>query len=216
MKRPIRIVIADDYSMFREGVHLMLEKQDELIITGEAGDGSELLKVVHETKPDLVIIDIEMPVMNGIEATQAIKKEFPQTGVIALTMFSDDHLIADMVEAGASGYLLKSTTKEELIEAVKAVHEGHLYFCNKTSLRLSKMIAKSKTLHTAPKAEFNEKEIQIIKLICEQYASKEIAEKTSLTHRTVEKYRDHIMEKTGARNMAGIVIYAIREGIYKP
>jgi DNA-binding NarL/FixJ family response regulator len=202
--------------MFREGMHLLLDKQKELEITGEAGNGKELLDSVRQHRPDVVITDIEMPVMNGIEATKEIKKEFPETGVIALTMYGDDYLIEDMLEAGANGYLLKNTTSEELVTAVKTVHEGHPYFCNATSLRLSKLIAKNKILQDQKKADFSEKEIEIIQLICEQYASKEIADKTSLAHRTVEKYRDHIMQKTGSRNVVGIVIYAIKHGIYKP
>lgn len=212
----IRVVIADDLPMFREGMHLLLDKQKELEITGEAGNGKELLDSVRQHRPDVVITDIEMPVMNGIEATKEIKKEFPETGVIALTMYGDDYLIEDMLEAGANGYLLKNTTSEELVTAVKTVHEGHPYFCNATSLRLSKLIAKNKILQDQKKADFSEKEIEIIQLICEQYASKEIADKTSLAHRTVEKYRDHIMQKTGSRNVVGIVIYAIKHGIYKP
>jgi DNA-binding NarL/FixJ family response regulator len=216
MKPMIRVVIADDLPMFREGMHLLLDKQKELEITGEAGNGKELLDSVRQHRPDVVITDIEMPVMNGIEATKEIKKEFPETGVIALTMYGDDYLIEDMLEAGANGYLLKNTTSEELVTAVKTVHEGHPYFCNATSLRLSKLIAKNKILQDQKKADFSEKEIEIIQLICEQYASKEIADKTSLAHRTVEKYRDHIMQKTGSRNVVGIVIYAIKHGIYKP
>jgi DNA-binding NarL/FixJ family response regulator len=216
MKQAIRIVIADDYPMFLEGIQLLLEKQDNIKIVGEASNGQELLDVVKQTKPDVVITDIEMPVMNGIEATAVLKKNFPGTGVIALTMYGDEHLIVDMLEAGADGYLLKKTTKQEVSEAIRAVYEGANYFCNSTTMRLSKMVAQSKAQQRIPKAEFPEKELEIIKLICEQYASKEIADKTSLTHRTVEKYRDNIMEKTGAKNMVGIVIYAIKNGIYSP
>lgn len=212
----IRVVLADDLPIFRNGMYLLLEKQKELEIVAEAGNGEELLECVQQQRPDVVITDIEMPVMNGIEATKAIKKEFPDTGVIALTMYGDDYLIEDMLEAGADGYLLKNTTLEELLMAVKTVKDGHPYFCNSTSLRLSKMIAKNKRLQHQKKADFSEKELEIIKLICEQYVSKEIADKTSLTHRTVEKYRDHIMQKTESRNVVGIVIYAIKHGIYVP
>lgn len=215
MKGQIQIVIADDHPIFLEGMHLLLEKQEELKILGQAGNGKELLKIVGREKPDVVITDIEMPLMNGIEATKEIKKEFPGIGVIGLTMYQDEHLIVDMLEAGANGYLLKSTTKEELIQAAQSVYEGKNYFCNNTTMRLSQMIAKSKTVQQPVKNEFSQKESEIIQLICEQYASKEIADKTNLTLRTVEKYRDKIMEKTGARNMVGIVIYAIRNGIYE-
>jgi DNA-binding NarL/FixJ family response regulator len=216
MNNNTRIVIADDHSMFREGIHMLLEKENELEIVGEARDGNHLLQITRSLVPDIVITDIEMPNMNGIEATKKIKEEFPGTGIIALTMYGDDHLIVDMLEAGATGYLLKNARKEELAEAVRAVHSGQSYYCNSTSMRLTKMIAKSKAIKDEAKIEFNEKELEIMKLICEQYASKEIAEATQLTHRTVEKYRGDIMEKIKAKNMAGVVVYAIRKGIYKP
>lgn len=216
MSQPIKIVIADDYPLFREGIRLMLINNKNISITGEAADGRELLSVVNNVQPDVVITDIEMPVMNGIDATRELKSRNPQVRVIALTMFGEEHLIVDMLEAGAMGYLLKSSKKEELTEAIEIVYEGGTYFCNNTSMRLSRMIAHRKTDEQKEEIKFSEKEKEIIKLICEQYASKQIATATQLTHRTVEKYRDHIMEKTGSKNVVGIVIYAIRHGIYNP
>lgn len=213
MKQRVKIVIADDYPLFREGIHLMLAREN-VEITGEAADGRELLSVVKNVQPDVVITDIEMPVMNGIEATREIKASHPQIRVIALTMFGEDHLIVDMLEAGAAGYLLKSSKKEELRDAIETVYEGGTYFCNSTTMRLSRMIAQRKISEKKEGIKFSEKEKEIIRLICEQYASKQIASVTQLTHRTVEKYRDHIMEKTGSKNVVGIVIYAIRHGIY--
>jgi DNA-binding NarL/FixJ family response regulator len=212
----IRIVIADDSPIFLEGIHLMIEKQKTLRLAAEASDGKELLQLVKQEKPDIVITDIEMPVMNGIEATKILKAEFPAIGILALTMYGEVHFIKDMLEAGADGYLLKNASKEEVLTAVKAVYEGHNYFCNATTLRMAKIISNANMLSKQPKVEFTEKETEIIKLICEQYASKEIADKTSLTYRTVEKYRAIILEKTGSKNTAGLVVYAIRHGIYKP
>lgn len=215
MHEPIKIIIADDHSMFREGIKLMLEKEMNIAIEGEAENGTQLLAIARQLKPDVIVTDIEMPEMSGIEVTRELKKTNPDTGIIALTMFGDEHLIVDMLEAGANGYLLKTTKKEELIEAIYTVKAGRNYFCNSTSMKLTKMIAKSKMAESKGEVRFSEKEIEIMRLICEQYASKVIADKTSLTHRTVEKYRDNIMQKTGARNMAGIVIYAIKHGIYE-
>ncbi|MGH2565941.1 MAG: response regulator [Ginsengibacter sp.] len=212
----IRIVIAEDYPLFLEAIHLLVEKQNELRIAGEAINGRELLEVVRKEKPDIVITDIEMPIMNGIEATKILKQEFPEMGILALTMYGEDHFIQDMLEAGADGYLLKSTSKEELFIAVKEVYEGRNYFCNATTMRMARMISTTHVLSKQPKIEFTEKEIEIIKLICEQYATKEIADKTSLTYRTVEKYRAVILEKTGSKNMAGVVVYAIKHGMFVP
>jgi len=216
MKEEITIVIADDHSMFREGIRLLLAKEVYICIAGEATDGEELVQKVGELNPEVVITDIEMPGMNGVQATKEIKKKYPHIAVIALTMFGDDHLIVDMLDAGANGYLLKSSKKEELIEAIETVCEGGTYFCNSTTMKLSKMIAGRKAPDKNEVIKFSEKETAIIQLICEQYASKQIASATNLTHRTVEKYRTHIMEKTGSKNVVGIVIYAIQHGLYKP
>jgi DNA-binding NarL/FixJ family response regulator len=215
MDKIIRIVIADDYPMFLEGIRLLLEKVRFVEIIGEASDGDELVHLVDEKQPHVVITDIEMPRMNGVRATQHIREKYPSIGILALTMFDEEHLIADMLEAGANGYLLKSTKKEELIDAIESAANGGKYFCNNTSLRLSKMIARTRS-NEKETAHLTDKEKEIIQLICEQFASKQIAERTELTHRTVEKYRDNIMQKTASKNVVGIVIYAIRHGLFKP
>jgi DNA-binding NarL/FixJ family response regulator len=215
MIEKIRIIIAEDHSMYREGLKLMLEKEDTIEIAGETENGRELVKITDELNPDVIVTDIEMPVMNGIDATREIKLKFPELPVIALTMYGEDYLIVDMMEAGASGYLLKSNRKEKLIEAIRAVYEGKKYFCESTSMRLAKLLAKSKMKQKQNNASFSEKETEIMRLICEQLSSKQIAERTNLTHRTVEKYRENIMQKTNSLNLAGIVVYAIKEGIFK-
>jgi len=217
MDKVIKIVIADDYPLFREGLHLLLFQFKQFDICGEAGDGETLLQEIDAKQPDVVITDIQMPVKDGIEVTKIVKEKYPAMKVIALTMFGDEHLIADMMEAGANGYILKNTPKEELAEAIQAVYNGGIYFCNNSSMQLNKMLAASKTslFPHGHEVVFTDKEREIIKLICSEYASKQIAGMTALTHRTVEKYRDRIMEKTGARNVVGIVIYAIKHGIYK-
>jgi len=210
-------MIADDHPLFREGIRLLLEKQAKIQVIGEATDGQELARAVAKVTPDIILTDIEMPVMNGIDATRLIKDRNPLIRIIALSMYSDDYLIVDMLDAGASGFVLKNTTRDELMESILTVYEGGNYFCNTTSIHLTRMIARSKSESPSgmKKAHFSENEKQIIRLICEQHASKEIALITGLAHRTVEKYRDRIMEKTGAKNMAGIVVYAIRNGLFK-
>jgi len=216
MNKQTRIVLADDYSLLRESFSQMLNSEESLCVVAEAENGEALLRCIAEAQPTIVITDIEMPVLNGIEATKKIKELYPHIAVIALTMFSDHHLIVDMMEAGANGYLLKNTSKEELLLAIDVVRKGGTYFCNNTSMKLSKMIAKSKMGEPQEAVHFNDKEKEIIQLICEEYASKQIATLTNLGFRTVEKYRNQIMEKTGAKNMAGIVIYAIRNRLYVP
>lgn len=216
MNEQTRIVLADDFPLLRESFSQMLNSEDSICVAAEADNGEALLACIESAQPSIVITDIEMPLLNGIEATKRIKELYPHIKVIALTMFDDHHLIVDMMEAGAKGYLLKKTSREELLLAIDVVSKGGTYFCNNTSMKLSKMLANSKMGEETAAVHFSDKEKEIIHLICEEYASKQIATKTNLGFRTVEKYRHQIMEKTGAKNMAGIVIYAIRKGIFVP
>ena len=213
---PIKIVIADDHAIFRDGFKLLLKNQQEVELVGEAEDGKELLEIASHQHPDVAIIDIKMPGMDGIETCKAIKKKYPDLKVIALSMFNDDNLIVDMLEAGAKGYLLKNTNKNELMQATKAVHEGSTYYCSATSTKLAKMIAESKfnPYRNHPVKRFTSRETDVIKLICEQYTNKEIATKLGLSIRTVESHREKIQEKTGAKNSVGVVIYAIRHSMF--
>ncbi|MBL7710757.1 MAG: response regulator transcription factor [Chitinophagaceae bacterium] len=211
----IKIAIADDHEIFREGFKLLLRDQNEVQLVGEAEHGRELLKVLEEAKPDVVIVDIKMPVLDGVDACKAIRKKFPDVQVIALSMFNEDSLIVDMLEAGAKGYLLKNTNKQELLTAVRAVYEGNTYYCSATSEKLTRMIADSKfnPYRNQPIVRFTPRELDIIKLMCQQYTSKEIASKLTLSIRTVESHREKLQEKTGAKNAIGIVIYAIKHDL---
>lgn len=213
----IKILIADDHHIFREGFKVLLKNQHEIELVGEAENGRELLEMAAKLQPDVAIVDIKMPVMDGIEACKHIKKKFPDMKVIALSMFNDDNLIVDMLEAGAKGYLLKNTNKNELIQATKAVYEGSTYYCTATSNKLAKMIAESKfnPYRNHPVKKFTSRETDIMKLVCDQYTNKEIATTLGLSIRTVESHREKIQEKTGAKNAIGVVIYAIKHGIYE-
>lgn len=214
---PIRVVIADDHEIFREGFHVMLKKQTDIELVGEAEDGKELTKIVEKLSPDVIVTDIKMPIMDGIEVTKALSQSHPHIGIIALSMFDEDNLIIDMLEAGAKGYLLKNSHKHEIFEAIRTVYKDETYYCHHTSNKLAQMIARSKfnPYKKMPKPEFNDREIIVIRLICQEFSNKEIAAQLYLSIRTIEGYRDKILEKIDARNTAGIVIYAIKSGIYK-
>jgi DNA-binding NarL/FixJ family response regulator len=214
---PIRIVLADDHEIFRDGFKAMLKKQPSVELLGEAADGEELVALVRNLQPEVVVTDIKMPKMDGLQATKLIAKEFPNIGIIALSMIDEESQIIDMMEAGALGYLLKNAHKNEIIEAIQAVHEHRVYYCDGTSAKLTRMIAKSNRIpfhKREAKVELSQKEIDVILLICQEMTNKEIADRLNLSIRTIEGYRDKIQEKIGARNSAGIVIYAIRNGIY--
>ena len=209
---PIRIIIADDHEIFRDGFKLLLKKQDEIELVAEAGNGKDLVSLVDVHQPDVVITDIQMPVMDGIEATKIITEKYPALGVIALTMFNEDSLIVDMLEAGARGYLLKNTNKEELVKATKTVYDGGAYFCNATNLKLANIVSKGKheAFHNADEVKFTSRELEVIRLICEENTTKEIASKLDISVRTVDGYKENILEKIGAKNIVGIAVYDLK------
>ena len=213
---PIRIVLADDHEIFRDGFRVMLKKQPGVELVGEAGDGEEVLKLVEELQPDVVVTDIKMPKLDGIKATKIITKKYPHIGVISLSMFDEENLIVDMLEAGAKGYLLKNAHKTEIIAAVEAVYRKQVYYCNHTSRKLTKMIAESSFNPNKPhKPEFTEREVLVMQYICQELSNREIAMHLNLSVRTIEGYREKIQEKISAKNTAGIVVYAIKNSIYK-
>jgi DNA-binding NarL/FixJ family response regulator len=214
----IKVFIAEDVTMLREGMSMLISSADDLEFAGAASNGFEALNKIIEVKPDIVITDIQMPEMDGIELTKEIRSSYPKIQFIALTMFQDEHLIVDMLEAGARGYLMKSCGQGDVCDALRSVHAGGYYFCNNTSIKLSRLIAASKVdaFPKVDRSKFTDVEIEIIHLICEEFSSKEIASKLNLGLRTIEGYRHKIFEKMNTKNMAGVVIYAIKAGIYRP
>jgi len=217
MEKKTRIVIVDDLPILREGLELLLSRDRSISIVGQASNGKEALDIIEKEPPDVVVADIQMPVMDGIELCKRVRELYSEVHVVAFTMYGDDSLIVDMLEAGAKGYVLKSTSKEELLDAIKAVQTRGTYFCNATTPRMARLIAGSKVnpFRKHEDAKFTAKELEIIQLICQEYSSKQIAPMLDLSQRTVENYRNSILEKTGAKNMIGIAIYAIRNGLYK-
>jgi DNA-binding NarL/FixJ family response regulator len=214
---PVRIVIADDHEIFRNGFKLLLQNQKEILLVGEAATGEELLKRVEEVMPDVVITDILMPQMNGIDACRAIRMQYPCLPVIALTTFNDEHFVIDMLHAGATGYLLKNTNKAELKLAIQTVREGKMYYSEAIAQMMVRLVAERKVLPGRIKApvQFTERELSIMELICQQLTNKEIAAKLGLSVRTVESHREKIQEKTQSKNAAGIVLYVLKHNLLK-
>lgn len=215
MENPIRIVIADDHEIFRQGFLTLIRKEKNLMFLGEARNGEELIDLVAETNPDIAFVDIAMPKMDGIAATRILSEKKSLTKVIALSMFNDDNLLIDMLEAGASGYLLKNTTLKEIVVAIDSVMKDENYFCDDTSAKLIRLIAgrKNKLRNTSKEISFSGREKDVLNLMCKQLTIKEIAEELGLSPRTVQTYREALQEKTGSRNSIGIVLYAIQHGI---
>lgn len=216
-KKPITVMISDDHQIFREGFFTLFKKRDDIKVVGQAADGKELVDLSKTLKPDVVFMDIKMPNMDGIQATEALKKSSPHTKVIALSMFNDDNLVMDMMDAGAKGYLLKNTHKTEIANAIAAVCNDEMYYCKETSDKLIRMLSKSQIPNepVAKKSLFTPKEIEIIIKICQGDSNKEMSDSLHLSIRTIEGYRNKIHEKMKVRNTAGIVVYAIKHNIFK-
>jgi DNA-binding NarL/FixJ family response regulator len=213
----IRILIADDHAMLREGFCNMLRRDSGIEFAGEAENGKELVTLTALLKPDIVFIDVHMPVMDGIEAARIITRDHPDTGIIALTSFDEEHLIIDMLEAGASGYLLKNADRDEILRATYSVYERNTYYCRQTSTKLAGMIASSKfNPYRKDRTLFTDREKAIIRYICREFSNKEIAAALNLSIRTIEGYREKIQEKMGVHSTAGLVVFAIKKGFFKP
>lgn len=212
LSKPIRIVIADDHEIFRDGFAELLNKHEDVILEGQASNGRELIAIAEKYMPDVILTDIKMPVMDGIEATKYLTKHLPDIHIIALSMFNDDNYVLDMMEAGARGYLLKNAHKTEIIDAIKTVRNNEFFYCKETSAKLTSLLANSyyddKKQMTA--VEFNFKERDIIRLIFKEFSNKEIAAELFMNVRTVEGYRKRIHEKMRVKNSVGIIIYALR------
>ena len=210
----IKLVIADDHEIFRDGFKLMLSKFPEIMLVGEAGNGKELLELIEKENPDVILTDIKMPVMDGIEATKKIAELYPDKGIIGLSMYDDDELIIEMLEAGAKGYLIKNAGKDQIIEAIKTVYNDEPYYCKTTSHKLTQMIAKSRfnPYKKTEKAEFSEREKEIIASICDEMTNKEIGDKLFISVRTVEGHRLKILEKMNIKNTVGWLCMRLRMG----
>jgi len=210
----IKILIADDHAVVREGTRQILEQEPDLEVVGEAGDGEEAVKLAGEAKPDVAIIDIAMPKMDGIEATRRIKTLYPGTSVLILTAYDDDQLVFSLLEAGAAGYLLKSVRGRELIDAVHAVYAGESVLspaiARKVLNRFARAPAKAKEEKAAE--TLSEREMEVLKLASQGLSNQEIADKLCLSLRTVQAHLGHIFNKLRVSSRTEAVVRALKEG----
>ncbi|SDL08094.1 DNA-binding response regulator, NarL/FixJ family, contains REC and HTH domains [Catalinimonas alkaloidigena] len=213
---PVRLAIADDHQIFRQGLLACLRECDAIDVLIEAVNGRDLLDKMQATPVDVVLMDIKMPMMDGMKATEALRQKYTDTQVLALSMFDDDQYILNMMRAGAAGYLLKNAAPDEIIEAVTTVQHKGYYFNDRVSVALIKKLVNPQALPDPPPAaqvDLNERELEVLTLICQEYTSAEIADQLCLSTRTVEGYRTRLFEKIGAKNTVGLVMYAIRNGL---
>lgn len=211
----ISYLIADDHKIFRQGLKLALMDDQKLICTGEAGNGKELLLLLPQKLPDVLLLDLKMPEMDGLEALKAIREQYDSLRVIVLTMFEDEHFILHMMEAGANGYLLKNAEPSEIRRAIHSVYESGYYFNDLVNTTLLRKVVQQKKngLPLLPEVRLNERETEVLQLICQEFTAAEIGRKVYLSTRTVEGIRSSLLEKVGVRNTAGLVLYAVRNGI---
>lgn len=212
----INIVVCDDHKLFCKGLSALLSDFDNVGEINEAGNGRELLKLIEdlETKPDLILLDINMPEMDGLETTPILKKKYPDIKIIILSMEDDTQMVTFLISEGVNGYLLKNADPEELELALKMVMKNDFYFSGcLSSAVFSSLKSENNSQETIVRLELNKRELDILKLICDELTAVEIAEKLSLSKRTVEGYKWKLLEKTGTRNMAGLVIFAIKNSL---
>jgi DNA-binding NarL/FixJ family response regulator len=214
-RKVISIVIADDHLFFREGLINVIKSNKRLQIVGVAGTGKELIDLVAEQKPMLAIVDIGMPMMNGIEATKVITGMEHKTSVIALTMHTEEAVIYKMLEAGAKGYLEKNISKEELFLAIESIVDHDQFYFPESSTTSMFRLMKRLAFNPYPKPTilFSDRELEVLQLVCQDFSSKEIANSLSLSNRTIETHRVNIMQKMNVKSVAGMVAYAYTQGL---
>ncbi|HTI60448.1 response regulator transcription factor [Mucilaginibacter sp.] len=212
--KPINLAIADDHKIFRNGLKATLEDCADFNLIIEASNGKELIGQLATRTPDVILMDIKMPEMDGMQTTAHIHQNFKDIKVLALSMHNEDKYIVDMMKAGASGYLLKNAEPEEIIEAISTVYNKGFYFNEHLSVTLIKQLVGPGQADAGQQSiELNDREVEVLKLVCQEYSNQEIADKIFLSVRTVEGYRARLFEKTGSKNLVGLVIFAIKRGI---
>ena len=212
----IKILLADDHLLFRDGIKSLLNDIDNIEIIEEVANGKELLKKLETSSPDIIIVDISMPLMSGIEATRIITEEYPAIKVLILSMHNDEEFILDSIKSGAKGYLPKDTGRDELLKAIYSISNGEEYYNKDISDTILKAIIKktksgSKLINKIP--TLTNREIEIIKLVAEGFLNKEIADKLCISIRTVDSHKNNIMQKLKLNSTVDLVKYAIRNNL---
>ncbi len=218
MSTPIRILLADDHAVLRSGLAALLNARSDMTVVGEAADGVELLALAAETRPDIILLDLTMPRLGGLEALPLLRQSVPQARILILTMHQDEGYLRRAIKGGASGYVLKKAADVELIAAIQAVMRGDVYVHPSMTRMLFDEIAPESAYATAndetdPWATLSEREQEVLQLVALGHTSKEIADRLSVSAKTVDTYRARGMEKLGLRSRAALVRFALAKGL---
>jgi DNA-binding NarL/FixJ family response regulator len=208
----IKIILVDDHQMFRDGLKAILSDQPDIELIADLGSGQELIELLNSAVPDLILTDISMPEISGIELTEYVQKHFPQIKILILSMHSDEEYIIKALRAGANGYLPKETSITELLKAIQTIYKGENYFNKSISDTILNSISNKAEVKTDPSEEekLTKREIEIIQLVVEGLSNKEIANKLFISIRTVDSHKNHIMQKLHLKSSVEMVKYALK------
>lgn len=213
-KQRIKLVLADDHELVLKGLRSILEQEEDIEVVAEAANGTEVLALLEQTSPDMIVTDLKMPEMSGIELTRHVKQRYPHIKVLVLTLFKDREYVNAILEAEAEGYLLKNVGQQELINAVRHIMNHGTYYSHEiTSILRSEIKGRQHKSDAAQ--DLSKRELEIIGLICQEYSSNEIAGKLFISKATVDVHRKNILQKTGVKNLVGLIRFAIQHGIAK-
>ena len=215
MSKKIKLMLADDHAVVRSGLRMLLDAQPDMEIIAEAETGAEAVAKVQDLRPDIVLMDVEMPGMNGIEATQKIKESVPETAVLALTMYEDDQYFFEMLKAGASGYVPKRAAPDELVNAIRTVSKGGVFLYPTLAARLvNDYLNRDETaVADDDEQDLTPREKEVLVQIAEGLTNPEIAEELTISVKTVDRHRENIMRKLNLHSRVDLVKYAIRKGL---
>ncbi len=205
-----RIIIVDDHQLIVDGMKALLAAEPDLQVVGEASNGKEALKLLELVEADLVLLDIDMPVMNGIETAKKLRILYPDLSIIILSMHAEQGLVKNLIEIGADGYLLKNSSREEVVEAISKVTRGEKYFS--TEVTLSLLNTTGGPRNPKESIRLTDRESEILTLIAEGFTNKEIGDQLFISHRTVDTHRTNLMKKLEVNNLAGLISYALKNG----
>ena len=208
-------MLADDHTVIRQGLRALLSAEEDLEVIGEAENGRQAVALARKSPPDVVVMDVAMPLLNGLEATRQIIRNHPSTKVLVLTSYGDDECVSQMMKAGATGYLIKQTAANDLLKAIREVHRGNAYFSPAVAKRLRDQCRDAFANGSTPRksGELTSREAEVLQLIAEGFSNKQIAAQLTISIKTVEKHRQQVMNKLGIHDVAGLTRYAISKGV---